>query len=111
MTVKRDGWERASIRANTRPDRLPDRIGPGDLLYPSGHGKVTMFLLCGVGGFILSVILVLGPLALFVMFTPVESLGHWPWVAMSAAWIGLWLGLFVASVREDDEIKRWVADQ
>ena len=109
--MKRDGWERFSIRANTRPDRLPDRIGPGDLLFPSGHGKVATFFLCAVGGFILSVIFVLLPLAVFVMYTPVESLGHWPWVAMFVAWMGLWFGLFVAAIREDEEIERWVADR
>jgi hypothetical protein len=108
--LKRDGWERFSIRANTKPDRLSDRIGPGDLLYPTGRGKVATFLLCAVGGLILSVILVLLPLAVFVMYTPVESLGQWPWIATAIVWMGLWLGLFVAATREDEEIKRWLAD-
>ena len=108
--MKRDGWERLSIRANTRPDRLPQRIFPNDLLYPETN-RFVMFLLCGVGAFCLSLIFVLGPLALVVMYTPVESGKGWLWIAEGVGFLVFWAALFVAAVREDDELRRWLADQ
>ena len=46
--MKRDFWERASVRANTRPDRLPVRTTTDDFLLQPGPGSVRMFLECGL---------------------------------------------------------------
>ena len=70
-----------------------------------------MFLLCGLAGLALSLMLALGPLVVVAAYTPIEIAREWLWVAMSTAWVAFWVGLFAAAIREDDELKRWVADQ
>jgi hypothetical protein len=109
--MKRDGWERFSIRANTRPDRLPARTTPDDFLLPSGHATVGMFIQCGVAAFGIALLLVLAPIALFVAYTPIESLGGWPYLVAVLAWAAIWAGLFVGAVRESRGIEEWLADQ
>lgn len=109
--MKRDGWERFSIQANTRPDHLPARTTPDDFLLPFGPGTVRMFLQCGLAALGIAVFFVLGPLVLLVAFTPVESLGGWwPWVT-GVAWIASWTALFVGTVRENGAIREWLDDQ
>ena len=70
-----------------------------------------MFFLCGIGGLGLSLILVLGPLVVAAAYTPVEIARGWLWVATSVAWVAFWLGLFTAALREDEQLKSWVAGQ
>jgi hypothetical protein len=109
--MKRDGWERFSIRANTRPDRLPVRTTPGDFLLPSGPETVGMFLQCGVAAFAIALFFVLVPLVLVVAYSPLESLGSWwPWVT-GVAWIASWIGLVVGAVRENRATQEWLDDQ
>jgi hypothetical protein len=110
VEMKRDGWERLSIRANTRPDRLPARTTPDDLLLPSGPGSVRMFVSCAAAAFGIAVFFVLAPLALFVAFTPIESLGRWPWIAAGTAFAAAWCWLYGAARRERTEVRRWAED-
>jgi len=109
--MKRDGWERLSIQANTRPIRFPPRTTSADFLLPSGPGTVSMVFQCGVAGFAIALFFVLLPLTLFVAYTPVDSLGTWwPW-ATGIAWIASWAGLVLGAVRENRAIEEWLADQ
>ena len=108
--MKHDAWDRFSIEANTRPDRLPARVGPSDFLLPSGPRTMSMFRQCGIAAFGIA-FFVLGPLVLFVAFTPVESLGRWPWPITGVAWIAGWAGLFVGAVRESRAVQEWLDDQ
>ena len=109
-TVKRDGWERLSIRANTRPDRLPVRTTPDDFLLPSGPGSIRMFISCAAAAFGIAVFFILAPLMLFVAYTPVESLGKWPWYAAGVGFVAAWGLIFWAALREEDAVRRWVED-
>ena len=70
-----------------------------------------MILLCGVGGLGLAVMLVLGPLVVVAAYTPLEIPRGWLWVAAGIASVAFWLGLCVAAIREDAELRRWVAGQ
>src|SRR5207237_5089949 len=108
--MKRDFWERASVRANTRPDRLPVRTTTDDFLLQPGPGSVRMFLECGLASCGIAVFFVLLPLVIFVAITPVESLGSWPWLAAGVAFAGSWAGLFGAAVREAENDRRWAED-
>jgi len=109
--MKPDGWERFSINANTRPDRLPDRTAPGDFLLVSGPGTLGTFLQCGVAAFAISLFFVLGPLLLVVVITPLESLGGWwPWCG-GVAWIAGWIALFVGALRENKANQEWLDEQ
>jgi hypothetical protein len=109
--MKRDGWERYSIQANTRPIRLPARTTSGDFLLPSGPGTVGMFLQCGIAAFALALFFVLLPLVLVVAYTPLESLGSWwPWPT-GAAWIAAWTGLVVGAARENKSNQEWLDEQ
>jgi hypothetical protein len=109
--MKRDGWERLSIRANTRPIRVPVRTTPADFLLPSGPGTVRMVLECGVAAFAIAVFFVLLPLVLVVAYTPLESLDSWwPWVT-GMAWIAAWVGLVMGALRENRAIEAWLEDQ
>ena len=109
--MKRDGWDRYSIQANTRPIRMPASTTPADFLTPSGPGTVSMFLQCGVAAFAIALFFVLTPLLLVVVYSPLESLGSWwPW-ATGVAWIASWAGLFVGAVREKKAIDESLSDQ
>jgi hypothetical protein len=109
--MKRDGWERLSIQANTRPIRFPARTTPNDFLLPSGPGTVGMFLQSGVAAFAIALFFVLLPMTLVVAYTPLESLGTWwPW-ATGVAWLAAWAGLVVGAVRENRAIEAWLDDQ
>jgi hypothetical protein len=109
--MKRDGWERLSIRANTRPIRVPVRTTPDDFLLPSGPGTAGMVLQCGVAAFAIALFFVLLPLTLAVAYTPLGSLGTWwPW-ATGVAWIAAWAGLVVGAIRENRAIAAWLDDQ
>jgi hypothetical protein len=107
---KRDGWERLSIRANTRPDRLPVRTTPSDFVLPAGPGSIRMFASCALAGLGIALFFVLAPLVLFVAYTPVESLGQWPWYAAGVAFVCAWTLLFRAALREQDAVRRWAED-
>jgi|SRR6266536_3115353 len=109
--MKRDGWDRLSIQANTRPIRVPVRTTSADFLLPSGPGTVGMVLQCGVAALAIAVFFVLLPLVLVVAYTPLESLGSWWPRATGVAWIAAWVGLVVGAVRENRSIAAWLADQ
>ena len=109
--MKRDGWERYSIRANTRPIRVPVGTTAADFLLPSGPGTVGTVLQSGVAGFAIAIFFVLLPLTLAVAYSPLDSLGSWwPW-ATGVAWIAAWAGLVVGAVRENRAIAVWPEDQ
>jgi hypothetical protein len=109
--MKRDGWERYSITANSRPTRVPARTTPGDFLLPSGPGTISMFLQCGVAAFAIALFFVLIPLVLVVVYSPLESLGTWwPWVT-GIVWIASWIGLVVGAVRENKANQEWLDEQ
>ena len=95
----------------TRPNRLPDPLGPSDLLLRTVPATVWTLILCGIGALCLSLTLVLGPIAIVVAYTPVTVPSGWVLFAGAVGWAGLWLALFVAATREDAEIQRWLADQ
>jgi hypothetical protein len=108
--MKRDGWERLSIRSNTRPDRLPVRTTPDDFILPRGPGSFRMFVSCAAAAVGIALFLVMGPLVLFVAFTPVESLGKWPWYAGGVAFVATWAGLYLAALRERVAVRRWAEE-
>ena len=109
--MKRDGWERASILFWTRPNRLPVYTTPTDFLVPSGRLTFGMLWRCGVIAFCGSIFYVLLPLALLLMWIPVDGRGDWVWVAGAVAFPVGWLGLLWAAVREDVAIREWLEDQ
>ena len=110
MSVKRDGWERASIKYNSRPDRLPPRTTPDDFLLDSGPGTLGTFLQCGAAAFAIAFYLGL-TLGLVVAITPVDNLGSWwAWITV-VTWFASWAWLFVAAVRENKANERWLDEQ
>ena len=109
--MRKDGWERASIRFWTRPDRPPVFTTPSDFLSPSGSRTLGMFWRCGVIAFGGTLFYVLLPLVLILMWSALPSLGNWPWLVSGVAFAGGWLGTFWAAVREDAAVREWLEDQ
>jgi hypothetical protein len=69
-----------------------------------------MFASCAAAPFGVAIFLVLAPLALFVAYTPVESLGHWPWVAAGVVFAAVWAFLYITALRERVAMQRWAED-
>jgi hypothetical protein len=105
------GWERASIRFHTRPDRVPAFTTPTDFLVPTGRITFGLISRCGVIAFCCTLFYVLLPLAMFGAWTHLPSLGEWLWVVGAAGFVACWLGTVWAAVREEASIRDWLADQ
>jgi hypothetical protein len=107
--MKQDGWDRESIKRNTRPIKLPPNTAPDDFLV-SGPGSVRMFFECGLASVTIVLFFVLAPLLFLVVYTPIESLGQWPWIAAGIAFGATWASMFAAAVTEDRRLRRSAED-
>jgi hypothetical protein len=92
-----DPWNRASVIFGSRKPR-PAKIGPEDLLAPSGLGNVRMTSMCAVMAFCMTV-LYFWPVLFFVNFwIPLRR--HAYGGLFLAALVGFFLFLYVAGTRE-----------
>ena len=109
MSVKRDGWERASIKYNSRPDGLPPRTTPDDSCSIPVRARWGRSYSAEPRG---SRALYLGlTVGLVVAITPVDNLGPWwAWITV-LTWFGSWAWLFAAAVRENKANERWLNEQ
>ena len=97
---ERRGWGRASIKLNTKPDRLPARMGQVDLLIPTSADRLLLLGACLVCGVCISVLWGYVPLFLFTVLAGV-SFGGWLWTSLTAAALGSALMLFAIAVKRE----------
>ena len=93
----RKGWGRASIKLNTKPDRLPKRIDQADLLIPTSADRLVLLGACLVCGACISVLWGYFPLFLITVLAGV-SFGGWLWSTLAAVALGSALVLFAIAV-------------
>jgi hypothetical protein len=94
------GWARASIRLNTKPDRLPKRIDQADLLIPTSADRLVLFGACLVCGACISVLWGYFPLFLITVLAGV-SFGGWLWSSLVAVALCSALVLFTIAVERE----------
>lgn len=94
---ERKGWGRASIKLNTKPDRLPATVGQADLLIPSSADRLLLLGACLVCGACISVLWGYFPLFLLSVVAGV-SFGSWLWGSLVALALGSALVLFAIAV-------------
>ena len=93
----RKGWGRASIKLNTKPDRLPAPIDQADLLIPRSADRLVLLGACLVCGACISVLWGYVPLFLFTVVAGI-SFGAWLWSTLAAIALGSALVLFAIAV-------------
>lgn len=91
------GWGRASIKLNTKPDRLPKRIDQADLLIPTSADRLVLLGACLVCGACISILWGYFPLFLITVLAGV-SFGGWLWSSLVAVALGSALVLFAIAV-------------
>lgn len=94
------GWGRASIKLNTKPDRLPKRIDQADLLIPTSGDRLVLLGACLVCGACISVLWGYFPLLLITIVGGV-SFGAWLWSSLAAVALGSALVLFAIAVERE----------
>jgi hypothetical protein len=94
---ERKGWGRASIKLNTKPDRLPKRIDQADLLIPTSADRLVLLGACLVCGACIAVLWGYFPLFLLSVVAGV-SFGAWLWSSLAAIALGSALFLFAIAV-------------
>ena len=97
---ERKGWGRASIKLNTKPDRLPARMGQVDLLIPTNADRLLLLGACLVCGMCISVLWGYIPLFLFTVLAGI-SFGSWLWASLATIALGSALMLFVIAVQRE----------
>jgi hypothetical protein len=97
---ERKAWGRASIKLNTKPDRLPARIAQSDLLIPTSADRLLLLGACLVCGVCISVLWGYVPLFLFTVLTGV-SFGGWLWSSLIAIALGSALLLFAIAAKRE----------
>lgn len=97
---ERRGWGRASIKLNTKPDRLPARMGQADLLIPTSADRLLLLGACLVCGVCISVLWGYVPVFLFTVLAGV-SFGGWLWISLTATALGSALMLFAIAVKRE----------
>jgi hypothetical protein len=97
---ERKGWGRASIKLNTKPDRLPKRIDQADLLIPTSADRLLLLGACLVCGVCISVLWGYVPVFLFTVLAGV-SFGGWLWISLTATALGSALMLFAIAVKRE----------
>ena len=97
---ERRGWGRASIKLNTKPDRLPARIGQADLLIPTSADRLLLLGACLVCGVCISVLWGYVPLFLLTVLAGVPF-GSWLWGSMTAIALGSALLLFAIAAKRE----------
>ena len=45
-----------------------------------------------------------------LVYTPIETLGQWPWIAAGTAFVATWAAMFVAAVTEYRRLRRSAED-
>ena len=94
------GWGRASIKLNTKPDRLPKRIDRADLLIPTSGDRLVLLGACLACGVCISVLWGYIPLFLITVLVGV-SFGAWLWSSLVAIALGSALVLFAIAVERE----------
>lgn len=94
------GWGRASIKLNTKPDRLPKRIDQADLLIPTSSDRLVLLGACLVCGASISVLWGYFPL-LLITIAAGFSFGAWLWSSLAAVALGSALVLFAIAVERE----------
>jgi hypothetical protein len=97
---ERKGWGRASIKLNTKPDRLPKRIDQADLLIPTSANRLLLLGACLVCGACIAVLWGYFPLFLLSVVVGV-SFGAWLWSSLAAIAVGSALFLFAIAVERE----------
>jgi hypothetical protein len=97
---ERRGWGRASIKLNTKPDRLPARMGQADLLIPTSADRLLLLGACLVCGGCIAVLWGYVPVFLFTVLAGV-SFGGWLWISLTATALGSALMLFAIAVKRE----------
>jgi hypothetical protein len=97
---ERKGWGRASIKLNTKPDRLPTPIDQADLLIPTSADRLLLLGACLVCGACISVLWGYFPLFLLSVVTGV-TFGGWLWGSLVAVALGSALLLFAIAVERE----------
>jgi hypothetical protein len=96
----RKGWGRASIKLNTKPNRLPERIDQADLLIPTSADRLVLLGACLVCGACISVLWGYLPLFLITVLAGV-SFGGWLWSTLAAVALGSALVLSASAVARE----------
>src|SRR5215212_3441808 len=100
------GWDRASIAANSRPIRSPERMSRPEVFIPQMPDGVVLLGACLVCGACISVLWIYIP-AWIVAVMINTSFTPWIWLGMASATLATGLGLFfLAAARERD----WAAE-
>ncbi len=97
----RRGWDRASI-ANRSAKPYKPNVSQQDLLLPSAASRIRALGLCTVCAFAMTVLYVLIPLYIVMVFLDVGAFA--PEILL-VAFVGLTAILFYVSVREDRELR------
>jgi hypothetical protein len=100
------GWDRLSIAANTRPDRVKRDVAQDDLLVPEAGSRLILFAGCLACGVMLSVLW--GFFGLLFLTLALDI--HGPLVAWGMLVIGVvsTLGLFAYASWERSHDREWL---